>query len=202
MIRRFIAPIALLVATSTCGEVVREGRAPVYLVIDSLQGAQGNKPATLGNPLTSDVITNVTTPAPCSEATPCPTVFNDLGSVVFRLVAKDVSVAPTSNNQVRITQYHVAYRRADGRNTPGVDVPFGFDGAITGTVPPAGTATFGFELVRSVAKSETPLVQLVSNAGVLINAIADVTFYGRDQVGNDISAAGSISIEFGNFGDQ
>jgi hypothetical protein len=81
-------------------------------------------------------------------------------------------------------------------------VPYGFDGAITGTVPPSGTATFGFELVRSVAKSETPLVQLVSNFGVLINAIADVTFYGTDQVGNDISVVGSISIEFGNFGDQ
>jgi hypothetical protein len=81
-------------------------------------------------------------------------------------------------------------------------VPYGFDGAITGAVPPTGTATFGFEIVRSLAKSEPPLVQLASNAGVLINAIAEVTFYGRDQAGNDVSVSGSISIEFGNFGDQ
>ncbi|MEP7304700.1 MAG: hypothetical protein ABJA98_04205 [Acidobacteriota bacterium] len=199
-IRRFVAVLALL-TTSACGDVVREGRSPVFLVIDSLQAAPGNRPTALGNPLISDVITNIITPAPCSAATPCPTVFNDLGSVGFRLAPKDVSVAPTTNNQVTISRYHVGYRRADGRNTPGVDVPYGFDGAITGTVPPSGIATFGFELVRSVAKSEPPLLQLVSNF-VLINAIADVTFYGRDQVGNDISVSGSISVEFGNFGDQ
>jgi len=28
-----------------------------------------------------------------------------------------------------------------------------------------------------------------------------VTFYGHDQAGNDISATGSIGVEFGNFGD-
>jgi hypothetical protein len=55
--------------------------------------------------------------------------------------------------------------------------------------------------VRHVAKEESPLVQLVANPNI-INTIAEVTFYGRDQVGNDISATGSISIEFGNFGDQ
>ena len=199
-IRRLVAVLGLL-TTTACGDVVREGRSPVFLVIDSLQAAQGNKPTTLGNPLISDVITNIITPAPCSAATPCPTVFNDLGSVAFRLAPKDVSVAPTTNNQVTISRYHVGYRRADGRNTPGLDVPYGFDGAITGTIPPTGTATFGFELVRSIAKSEPPLLQLASNF-VLINAIADVTFYGRDQVGNDISVSGSISVEFGNFGDQ
>jgi len=196
-----LAAVLGLLASSACGDVVREGRSPVFLVIDSLQAAPGNKPTALGNPLISDVITNVTTPAPCSAATPCAIVFNDLGSVGFRLAAKDISVAPTTNNQVTISRYHVGYRRADGRNTPGVDVPYGFDGAMTGTIPPSGTATFGFELVRSVAKSEPPLLQLVSNFA-LINAIADITFYGRDQVGNDISVSGSISVEFGNFGDQ
>jgi hypothetical protein len=200
--RRLIAALGLLAAASACGDVARAGRSPVYLVIDSLQAASGNKPTTLGNPLISDVITNVITPAPCSANAPCPTVFNDVGSVVLHLAPKDVSVAPTTNNQVTITRYHVNYKRADGRNTPGTDVPYGFDGGISGTVPPAGTATFGFELVRSVAKSEAPLVQLVSNFGVLINVIADVTFYGTDQVGNDVTATGSISIEFGNFGDQ
>ena len=53
-----------------------------------------------------------------------------------------------------------------------------------------------------VTKGQFYKTKLASNFGVLINAIADVTFYGRDQVGNDISVTGSISIEFGNFGDQ
>ena len=60
--------------------------------------------------------------------------------------------------------------------------------------------TIGFPLVRNTAKEESPLVQLKTN-GVIISTIADVTFYGRDQVGNDISATGSIGIAFGNFGD-
>jgi hypothetical protein len=200
VMRRCIAALALLAATSACGDVVREGRSPVYLVIDSLQAAQGNKPTTLGSQLISDVITNIITPAPCTAATPCPTVYNDQGSVVFRLAPRDVGVAPTTNNQVTITRYRVTYKRADGRNAPGVDVPYGFDGAITGTVPATGTARFGFELVRHVAKEESPLVQLIANPQI-IAAIADVVFFGRDQVGNDISASGSISIQFGNFGD-
>ena len=27
-----------------------------------------------------------------------------------------------------MTRYRVEFRRTDGRNTPGVDVPYGFDG--------------------------------------------------------------------------
>ena len=59
----------------------------------------------------------------------------------------------------------------------------------------------GFEIVRHVAKGETPLVQMIANLNI-INAVADVTLYGTDLVGNDVSATGSISIEFGNFGDH
>jgi len=197
---RPIACLLLIAAASGCGDAARAGRSPVYLVIDSLQAAQGNKPTTLGTGLTSDVLTLVATPAPCSVATPCSTIFNDIGSVALRLAPKDISIAPTTNNQVTITRYHVSYKRADGRNTPGIDVPYGFDGAFTGTVPPIGAATFGFEIVRNVAKQESPLVQLQANPQI-ISTIADVTFYGRDQVGNDISVTGSISIAFGNFGD-
>ena len=49
------------------------------------------------------------------------------------------------------------YIRADGRNTPGVDVPYGFDGALTATV--SGSTTVGFELVRHIAKEEAPLAR-------------------------------------------
>ena len=68
-------------------------------------------------------------------------------------------------------------------------------------MPPSGTATIGFEIVRHASKSESPLVQLISSPQV-INTITNVTFYGTDQVGNAISVTASLSIEFGNFGDQ
>jgi len=119
----------------------------------------------------------------------------------MHLVPKDMLIDPTPNNQVTISRYHVTYRRADGRNTPGVDVPFGFDGAVTGTIPESGTASFAFELVRHVAKEESPLAQLATSPNV-INTIAEITFYGTDLVGNAVSATGFMTIEFGNFGDQ
>ena len=197
---RRLSAIALALATTACGDLVRASRSPVFLVIDSLQARPGNATQFSGT-LASDVITNVTTPAPCSPEKPCPTVFNDVGQATLSLALKDVSVAPTTNNQVTITRYRVAYRRADGRNTQGQDVPFAFDGAVTVTIPPASSSAVGFEIVRHVAKQEAPLVELISN-GKIISTIADVTFYGRDQVGNEVSASGSILIDFGNFGDR
>ena len=83
---------------------------------------------------------------------------------------------------------------------PGVDVPYAFDGAVTATIAAGGTGSTGFELVRHVAKGESPLVQLIESPNT-ISTIADVTFYGSDQVGNDVSATGSMLVEFGNFGD-
>lgn len=205
IVRPVIALAALAVTTASCGDVVRTGRSPVYLVIDSLQGAQGSNPAQMSGTLTSDVITLVTSPAPCTPTSPCATIFNDYGQAVLRITEKSIAVgassAPSAHNEVTINRYRVMYRRADGRNTPGVDVPYAFDGAVTGTVGANVALTLPFEIVKHVAKAESPLVQLIDSRSV-ISTIADVTFYGRDQVGNDISVTGSITIEFGNFGDK
>jgi hypothetical protein len=205
IVRQAIAVAALVAATSSCGDVIRQGRSPVYLVISALQAAQGNKTSQFGNGLSSDVLTLVVTPAPCTTTSPCPVVFGDVGQVVLRMSLKDIGIGssaavPTTNNEVTITRYHVSYRRADGRNTPGVDVPYAFDGAMAGTVPATGTLTMGFTLVRNTAKQESPLVQLISSPNI-ISTFADVTFYGHDQVGNQISASGSIDVAFANFGD-
>jgi hypothetical protein len=190
-LNRLILSGTLIAATASCGDVARQGRAPVFLVIDQLLGAKGDDPNTLFNVLLSDVVT---------ENSP----FNDPGQVTLRIVPKDVgTITPTplsTNNEVTITRYRVSYRRADGRNAPGIDVPYGFDGAVTGTVVSGSSLTMGFQLVRNVAKKESPLVQLVTNP-IIITTIADVTFYGQDRVGNDVSATGAIQIDFGNFGD-
>ena len=203
-LRRFFALVALIGAATSCGDVVRNGRAPSYLVVDSLQGVRGA--TTQGTPsstLISDVITNVISPAPCTQDAPCPTIFGDTGEATMHIALKDPGTAtapssPTEVNAITITRYHVDYVRADGRNTPGLDVPYGFDGAVTVTI--AGATTFGFQLVRVVAKEETPLMQL-RNSRSVITAIARVTFYGHDQAGNEVTATGSIQIDFGNYGD-
>ena len=197
-----VAAAAVVLSSVSCGDVVRTGKSPMFLVIDLLQGQRGGGTNTqLGNPLQSDVLSFVTTPAPCSANIPCPTIFNDVGQVVLRIVPKDVSnpTAPSTNNEVTINRFRVNYRRADGRNAPGVDVPYGFDGAVTGTVAIGSQLTLGFEIVRHAAKLEAPLIALVDSP-TIITTLADVTFYGQDRVGNEVTVTGSIQIDFANFG--
>jgi hypothetical protein len=205
IINRILLTLVAGLAAASCGDVVRSGRSPVFLVIDSLAAARGSDDQNFVSFLLSDVITNVTTPTPCTPENPCPTIFNDPGQATLRLTPKDIGGAiattPSANNEVTVTRVHVKYTRADGRNTPGIDVPFEFDSAATATVPATGTVTMGFQLVRHAAKQESPLLQLQSN-GRIINTIAQVTLYGRDRVGNDVSATGSLEIDFGNFGDN
>jgi hypothetical protein len=196
---------ALTLASAGCGEYVRQSRSPSQVVIMSMGGASGANPGASGNPLLSDVETFVTTPAPCSTDSPCKVTFNDLGEVTMSLLLRDpgqpgLASTPSSINQVTFTRYRVVYQRSDGRNTPGVDVPQPFDGAVTFTVPSTGTVTAGFELVRNIAKFEAPLRALVSN-GLIITSLAEVTFYGRDQAGNEVQAVGTIQVNFGNFAD-
>ncbi len=181
---------------------MRQDRSPGYLVIDSLTAASGAQSNTFSNVLASDVITLVKV-----EGVFVPTIFEDPGRVALRVQLKDIGnditpTAPTPNNDITITSYHVTYIRADGRNTPGVDVPYGFDGAATGTVPSSGTATLGFILVRAQAKMEAPLKALQLGGGAaMISTIAQVTFYGHDQAGNEVSVTGQISVNFADWGD-
>jgi hypothetical protein len=206
LINRILMAVAVAAATASCGDVVRTGRAPVLLVIDSLLGASAPSTTFTSN-IASDVITLVTTGGVCTTVNPCPTYFSDPGQVTLRIVPKDIGTpsaptTPSTNNDVTITRVHVQYRRTDRQNAvQGVDVPFAFDGATTGTVSATGAAQLGFVLVRNDAKIESPLIQLRSS-GVIISTIADVTFYGKDLVGNDISVTGSIQVDFGNFGDK
>ena len=187
-------------AASGCGDYVRQGNGPTQATVAMLEGASGAEPGKFGGTILSDVITLVKKTINGAQVR-VPTVFNDVGRVTVTAEMKDPTVtSPTAINAITFNRYRVTYIRADGRNTPGVDVPYGFDSAVTFTVTPGTAATAGFDLVRHVAKEEAPLVSLAANDD-LITAIAQVTFYGKDHAGNDVSASGSIGITFGNFGD-
>ena len=196
--------LALAVLAAGCGEVSRNGRAPVMVVITALEAASGAEPDAFGGTLFSDVITVVERTIE-DDTVGVPTVFADSGRVTMHLVLRDPGIpgnpaVPSPLNTVTFNRYRVTYRRADGRNTPGVDVPFPFDSAVTFTVPAEDEVTAGFSIVRHTAKQEAPL-QALSNSPVIIQTIAEVTFYGRDQAGNEVTATGNIGIAFGNFGD-
>ena len=203
-----VVAAALAGASASCGEYVQDqGRSPSQLVIDSLVGIPGDSPSAKSNTMISDVETLVTEPEPqCSTDHPCRTWLNDTGEATFSIFLKDPLTAGTANeptviNNITLTQYHVEYRRSDGRNTQGVDVPYAFDSAVTVTVPATGTATVAFDLVRHDAKKESPLISLICSATCppMISTIAEVTFYGRDQAGNTVSAKGTMGVTFGDI---
>lgn len=191
---------ALLLPVAGCGAKM-PGTASSYVIIQSLQGASGAKPDEFGGTLASDVQTLVDVTINGQEVK-SPTIYEDPGRAVFVLAMKNpVGLAPTTTNYVTFNRYRVTYVRSDGRNTPGVDVPHPFDGAMTITVSDEPT-TASLTLVRIQAKLENPLKPLVGAGGALaITTLADVTFYGTDQAGREVSATGRISVTFADWGD-
>jgi hypothetical protein len=199
--------VAMAAATAAaCGETARTGRSPAFLVLDRLEAASGADPEEFGTVLFSDVLTMVTQSVEGQEVRVA-TIFGDLGRATFRVLLKNpgtvaAPTTPSTLNAVTLSRYRVVYRRADGRNTQGVDVPYAFDGGMTLTVPEDGTATGFFEIVRHAAKQEAPLRAMASNGGAqLIGTLAEVSFFGRDQAGNEVTVAGTITVSFGDFGD-
>lgn len=197
---RMLAVAGLAAAAAGCGDAIRGDRSSMVLNVSSLTGQSGGGGGA-STVLLSDVLVLLRSPAPCTPAAPCPTIFNDTGTATLTLSMKNPLLTPTSNNQVTVSRYTVRFRRSDGRNTPGVDLPYDFEGSVTATIQPGGSAAVAFELVRHVAKQESPLAQLVTNSNVIYST-ADVTFYGQDLVGNNVSATGSMSVNFGNFADE
>ncbi len=193
---RTAAALLLLAAGSaSCGQLQRQGQASSYLIVNGLEAARGDDPATFSGFLHSDVVTVKDDVA---------TVFNDVGRVRLVLAMKDPGSStsptdPSSANLITLDRYHVRFRRADGRNTEGVDVPYEFDGGLTLTVGTTEVAAT-FEIVRHIAKAEAPLQALAVN-GLVITTIAEVTFYGHDQTGREVSVTASMTVDFGNFAD-
>jgi hypothetical protein len=182
--------LAALGATACGSSTAREGQAASYLVILNLDAAPQGE-TTFDHVLASDVQTKGG-------------VVEDDGRVQMTAAMRDVTNpnGPSANNAITVNRYRVSYRRSDGRNTPGVDVPYPFDGAVTFTVGPDDDITVPFNLVRVQAKLESPLMNLRGLGGsVVISTLADVTFYGRDQVGREVSVTGTIGVNFADWAD-
>jgi len=137
--------VAAALTGASCGDVSRTGRSPVMLVIEELNGTRGGE-TTASAFVLSDVLTDGG-------------VVNDSGTARLGVRLKNPGPAgsplsPSSLNAVTLSRYRVRFGRADGRNTQGIDIPYGFDGGVTVTVPPTGTADVVFDLVRHQNKEE------------------------------------------------
>ena len=119
-----------------CGQ--RQGQSSSYLIIDSRsQAASGATPdklsrhARVRRPDLREAQVD-------GQPAECPTIFEDPAASRAASGMKDPPAVPSHDQLHHGHRYHVDYVRADGRNTPGVDVPYPFDGAITATVTADG----------------------------------------------------------------
>jgi len=198
---RAAALLGLVTMLPACSSTLT-GTSSSYLMIDALEAAsvQSSSARTFVNELESDVCVH-----PDGQPEAC-TVFEDVGRVTLSMALKDPGAQLIGNvaselNYITVTRYHVKFIRADGRNTPGVDVPYAFDGGVTVTVRPSG-AEATFPLVRVQFKEEAPLRGLRNLGGAIaIATIAQVTFYGTDQTGREVSVTGNISVNFADWAD-
>ena len=194
--RRALLGAALVAAATVlpgCTSQQMQGAASSYLIVDALNASPGNADDFAGQ-LDSDVIGTTG-------------VVADVAKIDLRLGMKDPGTpqnpsTPTSANFITVTRYHVKYVRSDGRNTQGVDVPFEFDGGASVTVRDASAvSTLVITLVRASAKLEAPLLALRNQGGqVILSTIAEVTLYGTDQAGREVSVQGKISVAFADYG--
>ena len=204
---RYAGYVALAIAAAAgCTKAQLQGESSAVPVLDSLVAAPGVKPNDFAGHLASDVLTYVRKDRNGQQVC-VPTLFQDSGRAVFHLALEDpgsadVPTVPSPANTITFDRYRVVYRRADGRATPGVDVPHPFDGGMTLSLVGQDVSIGQVTIVRLQAKEEAPLRALVAGGGAgTISTIAEVTFYGADRAGRPVSITGYISVDFSDWDD-
>jgi len=196
--------LAVLLVSYACSRVEDNTRAGTLLTVESVVGEIGGE-GTESTPLLSDTCDNANDepqdPQLCG-------VFNDNATITFSneylQIGSGSGAGPSGSflNDVIVNRYRVDYFRSNGRNTPGVDVPYGIDGTMNVRVPVNGSAGGGILVVRHQAKKEPPLSELDNGSSEhVITAQAELKFYGQDLAGHTVSAVGYLEIHFANFGE-
>ena len=189
----FLTIGAAVLASTSCADLARTGTGPAYLIINTLLTSAG------ATSLSSDV---------SPQGGLLPVVDRGQATIAAQMKnTQPTAPTPSALNSITLNRYRVRFRRSDGQNREGIDVPYGFDGGVTATINIGASQTVQFDLVRPQSKLEPPLRNLVNAGGlvtsaggtIVLSVIAEVTFYGSDQAGNDVSATGTIDVRFADF---
>jgi hypothetical protein len=181
---------AFLVLVS-CNPVEDDSESASMLLVDNLLGHDAEGKA--GNFLQSDVVLSTGS------------IVADTASATLRAITVDPDplLGTSPYNDIVLTRYIVSYSRTDGRNVPGVDVPYPFEGSLSTVVKVGSQSTITFVIVREVAKMEPPLIGLVDlGEEVVLACTAKVEFYGHDNVNKTVKATGYLTIYFANYADS
>jgi hypothetical protein len=130
-------------------------------------------------------------------------IFADNGVAAITALPLDPYLKVTSQYMdVMVDQIDVEFKRTDGRNVEGVDVPYRFTQPVSMLVTIGQEMEIPFVLIRSVAKTEMPLLALreVPSREFELQLIAVVTIHGKDMGGHRVApVTGYISVWCGNY---
>jgi len=188
---------AAALVLSACNPVEKESDALSRLLVESITGktAEGAE----ANFLQSDVLYQ-------NPNTGVSTIHADTASVLLsaRQLDPNPILGPSAFADITVTRYTVTYFRSDGKNVPGVDVPYGFDGSVTVRVAVGIPTQLNFVIVRETAKQEPPLLNILQ-AGTraeMLAVTAKVEFYGYDGSDKKVKATGYLPIYFANYANE
>lgn len=173
-----------------CNPIENDSTSASLLIVENILGKDVEGKS--ANYLQSDVITNGS-------------VFADIATASLRAdtLDPDPLLGTSSFNDIEVTHYTVSYSRSDGKNTPGVDVPFPFQASLSALVKVGISTAVSFVVVREVAKLEPPLIALADGrAEGVLQVTAQIDFYGHDLANRNVKATGYLSIFFANYVDS
>jgi hypothetical protein len=191
---KIIGLIIVALVMAACNAVENESTSGSMLEIVSLTGKdlEGNVGSTT---VFSDVITNGS-------------IINDNGIALVQAAPLNPLITGneiTAYMDVMVDQIDVEFRRTDGRNVEGVDVPYHFTQPVSMLVSLSEAAVeIPFVLIRHVAKLEAPLIALrdVPSREFVLELVAVVTIHGKDLGGHRVTpVTGYVTVWCGNFAD-
>lgn len=179
----------------SCNPVENKTRSASMLIVENLMGkdADGGD----ANYLQSDVVDE-------GEGG-SGTVRADSASATLRTspLQPEPGLGTSEYYDILVTRYTVSFSRTDGRNVPGVDVPYPFEGSLSVLVRNGSSTTFSLIVVREVAKLEPPLIQLADGrAEGVLQCTARIDFYGHDLANRNVTATGYLAVYFANYVDD
>jgi hypothetical protein len=184
--------IVLLLAS--CNPVENKTTSASQLIVQSVLGVdlKGN----LVNYLQSDILIQDAESGGLSWQ-------GDAAKVTFvaQTLDPDPILGTSSFEDIQVTRYVVSYIRSDGKNVPGKDVPYSFEGNLSVLVRVGQTSDASMIVVREVAKQEPPLVNLqYAERGDVLNMTIRIDFYGHDLANKPVQATGYLPVFFANYG--
>jgi len=187
------ATILALILLLSCNPIEDETKSDSLLIVEKITATdlEGNEV----NFLNSDVIK-------VNQDTGETYVTADAAKATLRATLLDPAplMGASTYNDILVTRYVVTYTRSDGKNTPGVDVPYPIEGSLSALVRIDQTTDVSIIVVRETAKLEPPLRNLAIGRGDgVITATAKIDFYGEDMTKHKVKATGYLTIEFANY---